>query len=78
MICVYTAVHLNIPKKGTTKRLVYVKKTAWVILGILAPELVLYTAWSQWYSAKKLTARVKRTLDDMVSIPKFFPVLSQY
>ena len=75
MLCVYTAVHLNIPKKGTTKLLLYAKKTGWVILGILAPELVLYTTWSQWYSAKKLTARVKRTLDDMVSIPKFFPVL---
>ena len=78
MICVYTAVHLNIPKKGTTKLELYKRKTKWVVLGFLAPELVLYTAWSQWYSAKKLTARVKLTLDDKVIIPKFFRVLSQY
>lgn len=42
-------------------------------MGVLVPELVLYTAWSQWYSAKKLTARVKRTLDDMVIVPMSLP-----
>ena len=78
MICVYTAVHLNVPKNGTTKLQLYGKKTGWVVLGVLAPELVLYTAWSQWYSATKLTARVKRILDDGVIIPKFFPMLLRY
>ena len=70
MLCVYTAVHLNILKKGITKSQLYRKKTGWVVLGIFMPELVLYTAWSQWYSAKKLTARVKSILDDNVIIPK--------
>ena len=78
MICLYTAVHVNIPEDGTTKPQLYQTKALWVVLGMLAPELVLYTAWSQWYSARKLTARVKRTLDDMVIISKSFPMLLLY
>ena len=78
VICVYTAVHLNIPKNGTTKLQLYKVKTQWVVLGIVVPEVVLYTAWSQWYSAKKLTAKVMRTFDDMVILPKSSPMLPRY
>ena len=38
-------------------------KAKWVLLGMFAPELVVYTAWSQWISARELTKIVNRHLD---------------
>ena len=63
---VYTAVHLNIPKQGTTRFQLYWRKAEWVLVGVLAPEFVVYTAWGQWNSARILTASVERIFDDKV------------
>ena len=65
-LCVYTALHLNLPSPGSSTSAVYMKKTWWVFLGILAPELVVYTAWGQWNSARKLTTRIKEILQEQV------------
>lgn len=50
-LCVWSAVHLNIPKD---KQPIFAglclqtwRKMAWIILGLLAPELLIYTAWCQ-------------------------------
>ncbi|KAK0631496.1 hypothetical protein B0T14DRAFT_417357, partial [Immersiella caudata] len=34
---------------------VFSSKAKWVLIGMFAPEFVVYTAWSQWRSARKLT-----------------------
>ncbi|KAI4201378.1 MAG: hypothetical protein LQ350_003297 [Teloschistes chrysophthalmus] len=50
---------------GLSRRIeLYWRKTIWVIIGIFAPEIVIYTAWSQWNSARKLTAKVAKLLDN--------------
>jgi hypothetical protein len=59
-LCVWTAVHLNIPEKldkglPLRERIwknYYCRRARWVLLGLLAPELVVYTAWMQWESAR--------------------------
>ena len=66
VLCVYTAVHLNVPKQGTTKFQLYAGKAGIVILGILAREITVYMACIQWNSARILTARIKRLLDEKV------------
>uniref|UniRef100_U4LQ61 Uncharacterized protein n=1 Tax=Pyronema omphalodes (strain CBS 100304) TaxID=1076935 RepID=U4LQ61_PYROM len=53
-LCVYTAVHLNVPPQGEKKRYFYLRKAKWVLVALLAPEVVLYTAWSQWRDARWL------------------------
>ncbi|KAI5810408.1 hypothetical protein BZA77DRAFT_254877 [Pyronema omphalodes] len=53
-LCVYTAVHLNVPPPGEKKRYFYLRKAKWVLVALLAPEVVLYTAWSQWREARWL------------------------
>jgi hypothetical protein len=53
-LCVCTAVHLNVPPENEGKFAFYRRKTKWVLIALLAPEVVLYTAWSQWRDARWL------------------------
>ena len=64
--CIYTALHLNVPTQTKWNRLL-LTKTKWVICGLLAPEIVLYLAVSQfieaWRLVKKLNGLVKQKRD---------------
>lgn len=64
--CVYTAIHLNVPKQDTKAVARYTRKAKWVGLGILAPELVVYTALAQWYSARTLQKEVNAMIGKKV------------
>ena len=44
ILCVWTAVHLNVPIPGTVWG-PRVRKVGWLVLALLAPEMVAYTAW---------------------------------
>jgi hypothetical protein len=67
-LCVWTAVHLNIAAKidkgqHLRERLwsnYYCRRARWVLLGLLAPELVVYTAWMQWESARVFVKKVNK------------------
>ncbi|PQE18169.1 major facilitator superfamily protein [Rutstroemia sp. NJR-2017a BBW] len=61
--CVYTAVHLNVPKGNTSSLAQHTRKASWVVLGIIAPEFVVYAAWTQWNSARKLKAKINEIID---------------
>src|SRR5271154_2319138 len=51
LLCVWTAIHLNIDSSGKWwKR--YVKKIGWALTAMFAPELVLWRAWSQLVVAR--------------------------
>lgn len=63
-LCVWSALHLNIPPKYDTPVRQWSRMLRWVFLGILAPELVLWAAWRQWQSAKILTVRVQEILNE--------------
>ncbi|KAI2619668.1 hypothetical protein GGR54DRAFT_123665 [Hypoxylon sp. NC1633] len=56
-LCVWTAVHLNIQERDNPRfaGLSYQtwRKIGWLILGLLAPEMLVYTAWSQREEAKR-------------------------
>ena len=51
-LCIWTAIHLNISthKGGLGQTL---RKIKWLAIGLLAPELVLFTAWYQYIKAKQ-------------------------
>ena len=71
---VWTVVHLNIPKKIKEPRQAWRKlgwltkydqtrrRLGWLILGIIAPEMVTFTAWDQYREAKKLFVDVRNDL----------------
>jgi len=61
VLCVWTAVHLNIPehgKSGAQSR----RKILWILVGIFVPELVVWIAWDQNREARALHSEVKRAL----------------
>ncbi|KAF7344053.1 hypothetical protein MVEN_01694800 [Mycena venus] len=59
-LCVWTAVHLNIPEQHAGARQ-FLRKLSWLGVGVLAPEFVTFTAWYQYSSAKKLVQRFSTT-----------------
>lgn len=52
--CVYTALHLNLPKRGAGFWGLVREKCIWVFISLIAPELVLYSACSQFIEARSL------------------------
>ena len=44
LLCVWTAVHLNVQPPGEVWR-PRLRKVGWLVLALLAPEMVAYTAW---------------------------------
>lgn len=54
LLCVWQALHFNVPEKGRTSWDALMMNVLWITIGIYAPELVVFTAWRQWSSAQLL------------------------
>ena len=54
VLCVWTAIHLNVPSYRESKISQWLRKLKWVLLAIIAPELGVYTACEQYFQARKL------------------------
>lgn len=67
--CIYTALHLNVPTK-TGFFSVLMEKIKWVLLALLAPEIVLYTAAYQLRQALKLKNQLKALQTKSASVDK--------
>lgn len=59
-LCVYTAIHLNIPSPTDSELHKSLRTMKWVFLGIFAPELVVFVAWRQYISVTALETTIKR------------------
>jgi hypothetical protein len=59
-LCVYSAVHLNVPRKAERNYRTLLRELQWCVLGLFAPELILYTAWRQLASARQLRLEVEQ------------------
>lgn len=58
-LCVWTAMHLNIPPVTESSAQSWLRNLTWGLIGVFAPELVVFAAWRQYNSAKELCAEVK-------------------
>ncbi len=67
--CVYTALHLNVPPK-TDFLSTLATKTKWVIMALLAPEVVLYMAADQLVQALRLKKELKRLQENSNHVDK--------
>lgn len=70
VLCVWTALHLNVPKQNATLWDRFKTKTLWVIVGIFAPEMVVYIAWIQYSSAKYLLEKIQEFGADGTDLSK--------
>lgn len=52
-LCVWSAVHLNIPQHQKQASH-YWRKSKWLLIGLFAPEIVAYIAWQQRLEAESL------------------------
>ena len=56
--CIYNAIHLNVPRRNTGKWKLLLRKVKWATIALLAPEIVLYTAATQFLVAYKVKKEV--------------------
>jgi hypothetical protein len=59
VLCVYTAIHLNIPAKKDSKSTVWLRKIKWVVISIFGPEVVVLTALDQLLSAREFLRNLR-------------------
>lgn len=59
--CIYTALHLNIPNSGKQTHTI-ASKAKWVFIGLIALEIVLYLAVSQFLEARNLVKELNTLL----------------
>ena len=70
-LCIWTALHLNIPassdelaKMTLLRSRIYCSKAGrqarWIFMGLLAPELVVYSAWQQRREVKAITLMAQK------------------
>ena len=58
--CVYTAIHLNVPPADEGKWRRLWRKLRWVVLALLAPEIVVYCALEQFLAARQLVNEMNK------------------
>ncbi|KAK0625470.1 hypothetical protein B0T17DRAFT_532864 [Bombardia bombarda] len=59
-LCVWSALHLNVPAEHKTSRGQILEKAKWVLYGIFAPELVVATAAAQFIVARWLMREISK------------------
>lgn len=62
MICVWSALHLNVPTKQSKLRERNIRRVRWVLLGIFAPEVVVSTAFAQYLTARWLRNEIREDI----------------
>ncbi|KAL8984384.1 MAG: hypothetical protein Q9177_004714 [Variospora cf. flavescens] len=74
LLCVWTAVHLNVPPPGYYWRSVF-RRAEWLMLALLAPEMVAYTAWSQRREALLIMKSVNKACSLLDPLPWYTKTL---
>ncbi|KAI1393447.1 uncharacterized protein F4822DRAFT_423916 [Hypoxylon trugodes] len=64
VLCVWSALHLNVPRRQQSRIQNFWLNLRWVVAEIYAPELAVFTAWRQWCSARLLQQLVEQSLED--------------
>ena len=61
MLCVWTALHLNLPAPTDTYASYVRRYVKWSAVAVFCPEILLWIAWRQFNSARSLTHLVSAT-----------------
>ncbi|KAF7954809.1 uncharacterized protein EAE97_000068 [Botrytis byssoidea] len=66
-LCVWSAMHLNIPRPYHLTIQEFIRGIKWGVVGIFTPELVVFAAWRQYNSATALKALVQDRIAEAVT-----------
>lgn len=58
-VCVWVMLHLNVPAKDDSNQTLFLRRVRWLVIAVLAPELVMLFASGQWASAKRSVGEMK-------------------
>ena len=59
-LCIYSAIHLNIPRHRASKKDKALAKFTWLVIALFAPEFVVFTAWTQRRDAIAILAALRK------------------
>ncbi|KAK4226609.1 hypothetical protein QBC38DRAFT_500265 [Podospora fimiseda] len=65
LLCSLTPVHLNVPAPGEAAQQSW-RKVYWMIMGLLAPEIVAFMAWNQLRSCRLVFKAMRNTFGESV------------
>ena len=69
-LCVITAIHMNVGPAGETTVEWWRRKCKWIIIATVSPEIMLYTAGKQWFSASRLCKKLNGlTVEEQTEMP---------
>uniref|UniRef100_L7J1S9 Wax synthase domain-containing protein n=1 Tax=Pyricularia oryzae (strain P131) TaxID=1143193 RepID=L7J1S9_PYRO1 len=63
IVCVWSALHLNVPPRTQSTSRNILLNAQWIIAGMYAPEMVVFVAWRQWSSARLLQKMITEAAD---------------
>lgn len=61
-ICVWSALHLNVPTEESKLAERNYRRVRWIVLGLFAPELVVSTAFGQFLTARWLRGEIRKDI----------------
>jgi hypothetical protein len=67
-LCVWKSLHLNVPAMDEPDWRKYLRKLKWVVITLVAPEIVVFAGFEQWLTARQLLKRLHRIHD--IRFPK--------
>ena len=70
-ICVYTAIHPNVPAPWDSFWSHNLRRTKWVLVAIFAPEAVVLTAWQQFLAARRFREAIRGVAEESQKIDAF-------
>jgi hypothetical protein len=76
-VCVWTSIHLNVASKESSWSS-WRRKVKWLFIALFAPEVVVFTAFQQWLTAKLFLKELVKISDATASkdleVSVFFPL----
>ncbi|KAK0733104.1 hypothetical protein B0T26DRAFT_631727 [Lasiosphaeria miniovina] len=66
--CVYTVIHLNVPSADESRRRQLMNKVVWAMWAVVCPEMVVYTALSQFRRAKTLVLQLNTEIERQTGV----------
>jgi hypothetical protein len=58
-LCIWSAIHLDLPKHDERQFQYALRYLKWSVLGLFGPELVIWAAWRQHISARVLSQSIQ-------------------